>query len=150
MLNDFRKNDFWVLHEENKDTYYLRINDEWVEVTKSVYSVYKNSYQKAYRDQIRETDKITHYENADDLYPYIPDKPEKNTMDKIIEKETKQLLQQIILKLPEEKQRIIIAIYFEDMTEREIAKELHMSQQKLHYRKKKILEKLKNFLSKDF
>ena len=71
-------------------------------------------------------------------------------MDKIIEKETKQLLQQIILKLPEEEQRIIIAIYFEDMTEREIAKELHMSQQKLHYRKKKILEKLKNFLSKDF
>ena len=51
-------------------------------------------------------------------------------MDKIIEKETKQLLQQIILKLPEEEQRIIIAIYFEDMTEREIAKELHMSQQK--------------------
>lgn len=150
MLNDFKKNDFWVLHEENKDTYYLRINDEWVEVTKSVYSVYKNSYQKAYRDQIRETDKITHYENADDLYPYIHDKPEKNAMDKIIEKETKQLLQQIIFKLPEEEQRIIIAIYFEDMTERELANELHMSQQKLHYKKKKILEKLKIFLSKDY
>lgn len=148
MLNDFRKNDFWVLHEDNNDTYHLRVNSKWIKVTKDVYSVYKNSYQKAYRDQIRETDTLTYYENADDFYPYIHDKTENNIMDKITEKETKRLIQQIVLKLSEEEQRIILAIYFEDITERELAKELHMSQQKLHYRKMRTLKKLRNFLSK--
>lgn len=149
LKNDYKKNTFWVTYDKNNQpSYYLCLKWQRIKVTKEVYSVCKNSYQKMYRDKIRERDTVAHYENADDFYPYMDTKPDIKIMDYIMKKDQKLLLQKAIDELSPEEQRIIFAIYFEEMTERDLADELQMSQQKLHYRKKKILEKLRIFLSK--
>lgn len=150
MLNEFKKNNFWVKYDENNyKRYYLYLNCVWIEVTKDVYSVYKASYQKMYRDQLKDKDRIIYYENADDFYPYLYESQEYVTLDNITKNDEIIRLQKALCGLPEAEKRIITAIYFENMTERELAKELQMSQQKLHYRKKRVLEKLRDLLLKN-
>lgn len=151
MRNDFSNKDFWQINDEHGNKqYYLRINGQWMQVTKEIYSVYKNSYQKMYRDRIREKDKLKHYENIDDFFPYMKGDEIKNPLQIMIEKDMIAYIQNLIGELSLEEQIIINSIYYKEMSERELAKQLHMSQQKLHYRKKRILKKLKHFLSEDY
>ena len=55
-------------------------------------------------------------------------------------------LRNILSLLSDEERRLINEIYFEEQTERDLAKKYHMSQVAIHKRKTKILEKLKKFL----
>ncbi len=49
--------------------------------------------------------------------------------------------------LPEDERELIVRIYFDDETERQLADEFHLSQGAIHKRKSKILEKLKQIMN---
>ena len=49
--------------------------------------------------------------------------------------------------LPEDERDLIVQIYFENKTERQIASEYHLAQGTIHWRKTKILEKLKQIMN---
>lgn len=55
-------------------------------------------------------------------------------------------LQRVLKMLTEEEQRLICALFFDELTEREVAKRCGMSQVAVHKQKKKILKKMKELL----
>ena len=68
MLNDFRNKDFKIIKKEDKTIYYIRLNGKWLQITKEVYSIYKNSYQKMYREYQRDKDAIELTEYVESEY----------------------------------------------------------------------------------
>lgn len=147
MKNDFKRKDFYVVKNEKQQEYYILIKKDWIQITKDVYAIYQRSYQKMYRDQKRDHKRIVHYQHIDDMYSYVINKhKETNLIEEVAKEEIKRLIQTIIRNLPKEEQYIISSLYYEEMTEKQVANYLGMSQQSLHYRKKKILKKMKLIL----
>ncbi len=68
MLNDFRNKDFRIIKKEDKTIYYIRLYGKWLQITKEVYSIYKNSYQKMYRDALKGKDVIEFTEYVENQY----------------------------------------------------------------------------------
>ena len=141
MLNDFRGRDFWIINKENKTVYCLRLNGKWVQVTKEVYSIYKSSYQKMYREYQRDKDAV-------ELTEYVENKyvKEANSLNSIVLNEMKDRLEKAIQLLSDDEIRIIQAYFYDDQSERQIAEKFGISKTALHYRKQKILNKLKKIL----
>ena len=142
MLNDFRGRDFWIINKENKTVYCLRLNGKWVQVTKEVYSIYKSSYQKMYREYQRDKDAV-------ELTEYVKSKYVKkaNPLNSIVLNEMKDRLEKAIQLLSDDEIRIIHAYYYDDQSERQIAENLGISKTALHYKKIRILEKLKKLIN---
>lgn len=141
MLNDFRNKDFRTIKKEDKSIYYLRFGDRWIEVTKEVYSIYKNSYQKMYRDALKDKDvtELTEYVESQ----YVKD---INPLDDLYLHEVKSILHKAIQWLSKEEQMIIYSYFFGELSERQIAEKLGISKSGFHYRKQKILNNLKKIL----
>lgn len=141
MLNDFRGRDFWIINKENKTIYYLRLNGSWMQVTKEVYSIYKSSYQKMYREYQRDKDAVEFNEYVESKYV-----KEANPLEFIVFNEMKDRLEKAIHILSDDEIRIIQAYFYDEQSERQIAEKLGISKTALHYKKTKILEKLKKFI----
>lgn len=142
--NDYKRNQFWVKKINDKKVYYIRINNQWVEVKKEVYAVCKNSYQKMNYEIKKDIDK-SHYSDINniDLYGhcYV-----FNYIDEIYQKDIELTLYELLQELDEDEAYIIKSIYFEDMKEAYIANQLGISQQILNYQKKRIIKKIKKLL----
>lgn len=141
MLNDFRNRDFWTMNKENETTYYLRIKGKWIKVTKEVYAVYKNSYQKMYREYQRSSDFVELTEYVESQYINAV-----NPLDAIVLNDIKSVLFKAIKQLTIEEQQIIQLYFFDELSERQIASKLGISKTTFHYRKMKILEKLRKIV----
>lgn len=147
MQNDFENRDFWVEKDQsNNKKYYIKMYGKWIEIPKEVYAVYKNSYQKMYRSMNTEKDILRYYKDIDLAHPYLISHHVKDILDTISNEDLKQLLYLAISELSEEEKYIIVSIYFDGMSERNLAEILDMKQPTLHYRKIKILKKLKKLL----
>lgn len=141
MLNDFRNKDFRIIKKEDKTIYYIRLYGKWLQITKEVYSIYKNSYQKMYREYKRDKDAV-------ELTEYVESKnvKETNPLNSIVLNELKDRLEKAIHLLSDDEIRIIQAYYYDEQSERQIAEKLSISKTALHYKKTKILTKLKKFI----
>ena len=88
--------------------------------------------------------------NAEEIVEVIETiEDESCDIEKVIEeKDTKERLYSAINQLSEEERDLIIKLFFLDnpMSEREIAKQLGVTQPLVNYKKKQILKKLKSFL----
>lgn len=148
MKNDFYKTDFYAkkIDEGEISKYYLKINKHWIEVSKDVYSIYKSSYQKLYRDNIRDSVRIKQIGNIE-LLPFGT--LDNTILNKLYFYDLKIKLYQAIKLLPNIDQQIIKGIYFYNQTERELASFLNMPNTTLHNKKIKILKKLRIFLEQD-
>lgn len=145
MLNDFRNKNFWtVKNEKNEISYYICLQGKWLKVTKDVYSVYKNSYQKMYRDSIKQKDILELTEAIENQYI-----KGKSQIEEMYGKELESYLKKIIQQLPEDEYTIIQKMFYEEQTERQTAKSLGISNTALHYKKVKILKKLKKILEQN-
>lgn len=142
MLNDFRNKDFRIIKKEDKTIYYIRLNGKWLQITKEVYSIYKNSYQKMYREYQRDKDAI-------ELTEYVESEYVKETkpLKAIVLNELKDRLEKAIHLLSDDEIRIIKAYFYDDQSERQIADKLCISKTALHYKKIRILEKLKRLIN---
>ena len=141
MLNDFRNKDFRIIKKEDKTIYYIRLYGKWLQITKEVYSIYKNSYQKMYREYKRDKDAV-------ELTEYVESKyvKETNPLNSIVLNEMKDRLEKAIHLLSVDEIIIIQTYFYDEQSERQIAENLSISKTALHYKKTKILIKLKNFI----
>lgn len=143
MQNDFENKDFWVEKDQfNNKKYYIRMYGKWIEIPKEVYAVYKNSYQKMYRSMNAEKDVLRYYKDIDLAKPYLIEHHDKDILDIIWNDELKCLLYSAISQLSAKEKYIIKSIYFDDVSERDLAELLNMKQPTLHYQKIKIIKKL--------
>lgn len=143
MKNDYVKSHFWY-RKDNKQ-YFIRVKHQWIEVSKEVYSICKNSHVKMYRDSYRDDKLIMKY-NDNLIYISSIGDP----IEYLHKKENKRVIEEAISQLSLNEQYIIYELYYHNKKEKEIAKKLNISQQLLNYKKKKILKKLKSFLLNHF
>lgn len=146
MENDYKKSDFWIKKSQNKEIYFIKINNQWIEVSKEVFHICKNSYQKIYRDNQRDYKKICHYQQIDLMNKYDNEQYEQDIIHCIYLKDIIKQLHIIMSQLPIDEKKIIKELYFKDKSIREVANELNMPKSTLHNKKNKILKKIKEKL----
>lgn len=145
MKNDFKRSDFYTkLNENNEKQFYILVNKKWVEINREVYLVYQNSYKKLYRDQIRDREKIIHYENVDDIQPYLNENVDCDPVLNVYMKEIKKELYHVLEQLDKDEREFIYLYYFFDVSERQLATYLNKSKTSIHYKKNKILKKIRD------
>lgn len=153
MNNDYHRKDFFVkLDSVGIKHYYFRVNGIYHEVRKDVFKVFYNSYKKQQRDSKKDInanlislDGDINFENA--LLDSIPvyDANVINIID--ISDRVKEVMNQIN-KLQTEDRDLITNLLIREKTERELAKQLNVSQTTIHKRKVKIIKKIKRNLMK--
>lgn len=138
------------LDESYEDKLFLPLHGMLVEVAEEEYKTfYKNVRRQKYLRELSVENEDFSYDilttedfNGEDI---LIDK--EQDIEAIVEKKLMldKLHNSLSLLSPEER-RLIRAIYFEDLTEREFAKKQGVSQNAIHKRKQRILEKIKKIL----
>ena len=133
--------------------YYIRVPEALVEVSKDLYS----EYHKIERHLSTLKEKDARYglvslssleTRRASIEETIPDRNAEPVEDQVVIKLMAVKLKRCINRLPSAERELIRAIYFEGMSERELAGKTGIHYMTLHSRKKKILRKLKNMLEK--
>lgn len=126
---------------------------EEIEVSEDVYNFYRRSGWNI-EDQERRVKKKEipfsnlkggdneSYENFEEFISSVG-----NPENIYLNSEQRKLLFFALSLLHESEQNLIQAIYFQNKTEADYAEEIGMSQQTVHYRKKRILEKIKQIVN---
>lgn len=94
-----------------------------------------------YREYQRDKDAVEFTEYVESKYV-----KETNPLEFIVLNEMKDRLEKAIYILSDDELRIIQAYFYDEQSERQIAEKLGISKTALHYKKTKILEKLKKFI----
>lgn len=150
MKNDYSKNYFWKIKNPKTQKYkfYLRPNGKLVEVNEDVFKVCYNSYKKLMRDNIKDNQARLISLDADihNDVTYLDIVSDNNSMD--IENQYKvSMILDEINKLSSDDKELITNLLIQEKTERELAKQLHVSQNAIHKRKNNILKKLRKKLN---
>ena len=141
---------FWKIKnpETQKYKFYLRPNGKLVEVNEDVFKVCYNSYKKLMRDNIKDNQARLISLDADihNNVTYLDIVSDNNSMD--IENQYKvSMILDEINKLSSDDKELITNLLIQEKTERELAKQLHVSQNAIHKRKNNILKKLRKKLN---
>lgn len=150
MKNDYSKNYFWKIKNPKTQKYkfYLRPNGKLVEVNEDVFKVCYNSYKKLMRDNIKDNQARLISLDADihNDVTYLDIVSDNNSMD--IENQYKvSMILDEINKLSSDDKELITNLLIQEKTERELTKQLHVSQNAIHKRKNNILKKLRKKLN---
>lgn len=146
MKNDYSKNYFWKIKNPKTQKYkfYLRPNGKLVEVNEDVFKVCYNSYKKLMRDNIRDNQvKLMSLDSqvVDDI-TYLDVIADNKNMN-IENKHKLSMILDEINRLNINDKELITNLLIQEKTERELAKQLHVSQNAIHKRKNNILKKLR-------
>lgn len=145
MRNDYKRTTFWEKRvDEQIVEYFFKYHNEYIPLNKEVYMVLKNSYRKLLREQIKDHQNINQEFDVETraVSTYIS----QNLIDSLLQKEIQHVLMKMIAKLPMQECYTIIAIFYDDKTETEVAQELHITKSSVHRRKVAALKKLKKLL----
>lgn len=151
MKNDYSKDYFWVKKDGfGVKHYYFKINGKYHEVGNKVFNVCHNSYMKQIRDTQRDID--LGLISLDDDYFDNPLVDSLSVTEDIIgmlniNERAKEIINEIN-KLDIKDRELITNLLIKEKTERELAKQLNVSQVAIHKRKTRIIEKIKNNLEK--
>lgn len=145
--NDFNKNSFWTKEdpETGEKKYYLKMNNQFIEVDKDVYRVCYNSYRKIERDNKKDI--------KNGLISLDEDLFGKSLLDTYVESKEEgsddiaQVLR-IINSLDEKDRELITDLLIIGKTERELAKKFNVSQQMISKKKRRIIKKIKKIFDK--
>lgn len=153
MKNDYNKNYFWIVQEETRRRYYFKLNGELHEVNKDVFNVCYNSYKKQQRDIKRDINAglVSLDEESENNIPILErlsSRKDYSEIDKIQFADNIQLIMNEINKLEEHERELITNLLIKEKTEKELAEQLHMTQQGINYKKKAIIKKIKKNLNK--
>lgn len=141
------------------------VSGQYIEVTDAVYDAYMKGDRKIrYFENDLKTERVLmdtdgHIKQIipsreDSLDRLIDDNAEQFTdhhesvEDMVLRKISAEKLYQALAELSEKEREMIVALFFEEKTERELAAVLGISQPAVHKQKNKILKKLKTFLEK--
>lgn len=150
MRNDYSKDYFWKIKNPKTQKYkfYLKPNGKLVEVNEDVFKVCYNSYKKLMRDNVKDNQArlISLDANIHNDVTYLDIVSDNNSMD--IENQYKvSMILDEINKLSSDDKELITNLLIQEKTERELAKQLHVSQNAIHKRKNNILKKLRKKLN---
>lgn len=133
--------------------YYIRVPEALVEVSKDLYSEYHR--MERHLSTLEEKDArhgLVSLSALDtrraSVEETIADRNAEPIEDQVIAKLMAVKLKRCINMLPSAERELIRAIYYEGMSERELAGKTGIHYMTLHSRKKKILRKLKNMLER--
>lgn len=133
--------------------YYIRVPEALVEVSKDLYSEYHRI--ERHLSTLEEKDArhgLVSLSGLDtrraSIEETIADQNTEPIEDQVIAKLMAAKLKRCINMLPSAERTLIHAIYFEGMSERELAGKTGIHYMTIHSRKKKILRKLKNMLER--
>lgn len=141
------------------------VSGQYIEVTDAVYDAYMKGDRKIrYFENDLKTERALmdtdgHIKQIipsreDSLDRLMDDNAEQFTdhhesvEDMVLRKISAEKLYQALAELSEKEREMIVALFFEEKTERELAAVLGISQPAVHKQKNKILKKLKTFLEK--
>lgn len=131
--------------------YYIRIKKTLVEVTEEVYRVYHQMERhERYLSEKDMAHKVWQYSNLDteDILgeELIPDLQSRNVEDLAMARLLAEKLRRCVKTLPDADRRLIHAIFYEGISERQFAKKMEIPLMTVHDKKRKILAKLEKFL----
>jgi RNA polymerase sigma factor (sigma-70 family) len=123
--------------------YFIELNGRQIPVGKEVYDAFKRpAWKERKRSQVRAEKELSLEAFADAGFE-IPSG--EALVDEIVEdKLLLDMLSKALSELTEEERVLIDELFFNDKSEREIAREIGVSQPAIHKRRNRILEKLKN------
>ena len=141
------------------------VSGQYIEVTDAVYDAYMKGDRKIrYFENDLKTERVLmdtdgHLKQIipsreDSLDRLMDDNAEQFTdhhesvEDMVLRKISAEKLYQALTELSEKERELIVALFFKEKTERELAAVLGISQPAVHKQKNKILKKLKTFLEK--
>lgn len=141
------------------------VSGQYIEVTDAVYDAYMKGDRKIrYFENDLKTERVLmdtdgHIRQIipsreDSLDRLMDDNAEQFTdhhesvEDMVLRKISAEKLYQALAELSEKERELIVALFFEEKTERELAAVFGISQPAVHKQKNKILKKLKTFLKK--
>lgn len=147
---DYNKNCFkWVVNDLGEYTYYLKINNDYIEVSKEVYLVCLRSYEKIKYDKKREVARsLQYFEDIDQATSFTLSTMTTDITSQIYIKDLANLTVDEIYKLPEKYKNIAIYLFIDELSERETAAKLGIPKSTVHKRKIKIKKILQEILKK--
>ena len=128
--------------------YYILVDDEKVPVSEEVYRAFKRPAWAEKKRRQREQENGTTPLSLDSLTEAGFDIPSGDTLvDEIVEdKLLLDMLFAALAELTDDERGLIDALFYQEKSEREVARELEIPRNTFVYRKDKILSKLKNIL----
>ena len=128
---------------------YIYIDGEQIPVTEEVYRAYKRPIWREKKRREREKERgakpLSLEKFTDDGFDI---QSNAVPLDEVIaDKLLEGMLPDVLAELTDDERRLIIALYYEKKTEREIACDVGVSQPAIHKRRKRILKKIKNMMS---
>lgn len=133
------------------EKYYIRIPETLVEVSKDVYSAYYQ--EKRHSRTLAEKDQrngVVSYDGMDTLelsgLEMIPDRDAVSVEDAAIANLQRDELYRCLSMLPQQERKTLLALYFEDTSEREYAEILGISQNAVNKRRRKALAALRRLM----
>ena len=135
----------------NREKYIIKTDDVLVEVSREVYDAYY-SVERHLRtlDEKDERNGTVQYSNLDTKetlgVEMLQDLTAEPVEDEALLRVLSERLHQCLSLLPVSDQKLIRAIYFMNLTEREYASQIGISQKGVNKRKHKILKKLRKML----
>ena len=135
----------------DKEKYMIKIQGDLIEVSEAVYYAYFHmERQERTQEEKKQRNEVMSYDALDDGETLgmenIADMSTPSMDDLAIAQELHDRLHHAVEALPKADRELIKAIYFDDLTEKDYAKAVGMSQTGVSYRRRKILSKLKLFL----
>lgn len=130
--------------------YYLDVNGKKVEVSKEIYLEYwKLKNRENYLKRLDAKYGLLHFSSFDHDGHFVGSIPDENVdVEKIVETKMRiEDLYKALFKLNNEERKIIDALYFEDKSIRDVARETNTNPMKISRKHKSILDKIRNFLS---
>lgn len=126
--------------------YFIELNGRQIPVSKEVYYAFKRpAWKERKRSQVRAEKELSLEAFADAGFE-IPSG--EALVDEIVEdKLLLDMLSKALSELTEEERVLIDELFFNDKSEREIAREIGVSQPAIHKRRNRILEKLKKLMT---
>ncbi len=130
----------------------IRVKNKDIKVSEEIFKGYWQEVRKEKYSKEKENKKIVLSYNALDKDDFLGEEILKNQEEAsveeiVIKRIEKSILSKAINELSKEEKIVIKLIFFEMMTEREVAKILNISQKNINKKKKAILLKLKNIIS---
>lgn len=146
---DYNKNSFKVNGDtDHNQQYYIKINNEYVEVREEVFKTIRSSYDQMRHIHHMEVAKSVLYFEDVDLATFFISNNETDMLDKIIIHDLYVLVLNEIALLDEPNKTIANLIFIEDMSIRNVAKVLGVKNSTIIYHKKKIQQIIQKKLKK--
>ncbi len=147
-IYDYDRKSFKKVINENRDyTYYIKVDKDYIKVSREVYLTCMRSYAKMKYDREREVARsVQYFEDIDQATSFSLTTITMEKLLKIYIKDLADLAVKEIYKLPDKYRKIAICIFIEELSERETAERLLIPKSTVHKRKIKIQKILQEIL----